>query len=66
MLYLHNFSWFARDESDITQKLNERSFQQLDNANQKQQPAEDRMGQEYLLLDGTPTYKFFNRNPYGG
>jgi len=35
------------------------------NIREEKQAVEDR-GQEYLLPDGTPIYKFFKRNPYGG
>jgi len=49
------------------QNLDEENFEQLINTNVKnKQAVEDRSGQEYLLPDGTPIYKFFKRNPYGG
>jgi len=49
------------------QNLDDEKFEQLINTNlQNKQTVEDRTGQEYLLPDGTPIYKFFKRNPYGG
>ena len=66
----NKFSWNIRsflNEQASDQNLDEEKFEQLINTNaQNKQTVEDTMGQEYLLPDGTPIYKFFKRNPYGG
>ena len=55
------------NEQASDQYLDEEKFEQLINSNLKsKETAEDVSGQEYLLPDGTPIYKFFKRNPYGG
>ena len=55
------------NEQASDQYLNEEKFEQLINSNLKsKESVEDVSGQEYLLPDGTPIYKFFKRNPYGG
>ena len=57
---------FANEQAS-DQYLDEEKFEQLINSNLKsKEKAEDVSGQEYLLPDGTPIYKFFKRNPYGG
>lgn len=55
------------DETDISQSLNNQAVSQGGNVErQNQQDVEDRPESEYLLPNGTPIYKFFKRNPYGG
>ena len=66
MFFSHNSSWFSREVADNAQSSKEPSFQQLDNDNPNRQSVEEGMGKEYLLPDGTPIYKFYKRNPYGG
>ena len=62
-----NFFRDGRYEQASDENLDEEKFEQLINTNLKNKPpVEDRSGQEYLLPDGTPIYKFFKRNPYGG
>ena len=65
MIYLIIRDFANEQASD--QYLDEEKFEQLINSNLKsKEKAEDVSGQEYLLPDGTPIYKFFKRNPYGG
>ena len=64
---LYNFRQATTAEQQIPSDLIEEPFLSVSsNIQEEKQAVEDRAGQEYLLPDGTPIYKFFKRNPYGG